>query len=178
MACFTMDENLVKIRRHEVNRELERLKERVAALSNELHELDITQRVLERLSGAKRGSTSAGDQSQSETASQTSQGSQMSIRAMIKEALMDARQRGLPGLAPRHIREYISSTYHRDVGQQINTTASRMWRDLHEIDKDEKIGLFSLPPKENPEGEQSVQDTPSGLFSTQHDREAGQGGGT
>lgn len=71
----------------------------------------------------------------------------MTIRQMVKEALMDARQRGLRGITPKEIREYISREFGRDIGQQANTTASRMWRDIGEIDKHED-GLFYLPDRD------------------------------
>lgn len=32
---------------------------------------------------------------------------------------------------------------------QINTVASRMWRDVREIEKDEEAGLFRLPSKDD-----------------------------
>lgn len=89
------------------------------------------------------------------------------------------RQRGLAGRTPQEIRDYIEITYGQQIGQQINTTASRMWRDVKEIDKDTETGLFRLPPNEKPVDAQSRQDTSTGLFNNpEHGREAGQGGGT
>ncbi|MFN0262407.1 hypothetical protein ACKTEK_00875 [Tepidamorphus sp. 3E244] len=175
-----MDINIIKLRRHEVSRELERLEKRITALQSELEELTVAERVIARLSGEDgRAAGSPDEPESSPSVGDDAGGTQMTVRAMIKEALFDARQRGLPGLAPRHIRDYIAHHYHRDVGQQINTTASRMWREVGEIEKDESSGLFSLPSKEKPTGQESVEDRPVGLFSNPaQGREAGPGGGT
>jgi hypothetical protein len=143
-----MDSNLIKIRLHEVATEMDRLKGRLALLAAERDELEIAERVINRLSGGKRVDAGSETESQPSPSARTEEGKQMTIRQMVMESLMDARQRGLPGLAPKHIREYIQSHFGRDIGQQANTTASRMWREIGEIAKDEETGLFSLPSKE------------------------------
>lgn len=174
-----MNFDLIKQRRDEVSRELERLRELTSALTTELDELDIAARVIVRLSS--ESSEDHSEKSELESASRAYEGvgANVTVRQMVTEALMDARQRGVPGLAPKHIREYIQRHYGRDIGQQANTTASRMWRDIGEILKDEKTGLFSLPFKEKPASERSGQDAPAGLFSDQQQsREAETGGGT
>lgn len=174
-----MNPDLIKIRRHEVTRELERLQERKDALTIEMEELDIAERVMGRLSGGLRSEVSPRHESKPPQASRPKTGEGMTVRQMVKEALMDARARGLPGLAPKHIRDYIQSTFGRDIGAAANTTASRMWREIKEISKDEKTGLFSLPQNEKPASAKSEQDTPAGLFpDQQQSREAETGGGT
>ena len=168
---MNIDTDKIKIRRGELESEIARQTEEIARLSeemqsnqSELDELLIAERVIARLSGRNAGET--------RKAAGVNRGPNKSptIRQMIAEALMDARQRGLPGLTPQGIREYIREAHGRELGQQVNTTASRMWRDVKEIDKDTETGLFRLfdrnsggaAPEEAKTG--SAEDTPGFHF--------------
>lgn len=163
-----METRFIENRREEILTEMAELKGRLKDLQMELDELAVVERVINRLTGKP-----------SQAAAQKTEkpGSKPTVRQMIKAALMDARQRGLPGLAPKEIRAFIQNTYGQEIGQQINTTASRMWHDLREIEKDETTGAFFLP-KEKPADEVTVESPSTGLdHNPEHDREAGQGGG-
>lgn len=144
-----MDVHAIQIRREEVERELARLNERVTLLSTELEELNIAEKVLGRLSGAKRNSSSPANERHTPTTSKKGKGKLPTVREMIKEALMDASQRNVEGLTPNEIRQYIKNAYRVEIKQQINTTASRMYRDWKEIGKNEEKGIFMLPGKDN-----------------------------
>ncbi len=93
---------------------------------------------------------------------------------------MEARQKGIPGLAPKEIREYVQKVHKRTIGAPINTVASRMWRELGQLDKCEETGLFSIPDKEKPAGVNLFEPiSPAGsLFQPAKGREAVPGGGT
>lgn len=164
-----METRIIENRREEIANEMTELKGRLKALQLELDELDVAERVINRLSG---NPVSHGPEKTEKP------GTKPTVRQMIKAALMDARQRGLPGLAPKDIRTFIQNTYGQQVGQQINTTASRMWHDLKEIGKDEATGAFFLP-KEKPADDTTVESPPAGSDRNQEPgREAGQGGAT
>lgn len=175
-----MDKHIITIRRGKVEREIEQLKSQLDILLAELKDLEIAERVIDRLLGPGHAPTNTvGESKQPELVKGTAEGG-LTIREMIKAALMDARQRGLPGRTPNQIRQFIASVYGRDLGQQINTTAYRMWRDIKEINKDEITGLFSLPGKEKPSDNYTVAGSSEGLFDKPEakGREAGPGGGT
>lgn len=175
-----MDGNIIKIRRGEVEREIANLNDRVQTLKSELSELDIAEKVLNRLTGASGGSSGEANQREASGFASESPQERPTVRQMIMASLMDARDRGAPGLAPRQMRDFISKVYGVDVGQQVNTNASRMLHELKEIEKDEKTGLFSLPSKEKPSDTTTVESPSEGLFRNPEaqGREAGPGGGT
>jgi hypothetical protein len=162
-----MNMSLIEKRRSEIEAELKELNERISALKMEMGELDIAARVIGRLTGTEVAKDVRGEDKS---------GSALTIRQMIKAALMDARQRGLPGMRPQEIRAFIKLTYRQDVRQQINTTASRMWHDWKEIEKDEASGRFYLP-KEKPVDDASLETPSTGSDSNpEPDREGGRGG--
>ena len=157
-----MDGNLIKIRRGEVEHEISLLKQQMDALTAELGELDIAERVFGRLTGAERPPAREDDERDATASSSGDQAApRPTVRQMILEALMDARQRGVEGLAPKQMREYIARVYGVDIGQQVNTNASRMLHELKEIEKDEITGLFSLPSKDKADGDLLGDATPS-----------------
>ena len=163
-----MDTRFIEKRREEIATEMAELKGRMKDLQTELDELAVTERVINRFAGKPTPQVE-------EKAEKP--GTKPTVRQMIKAALMDARQRGLPGLLPKEIRAFIQNTYGQEIGQQINTTASRMWHDLKEIEKDETTGSFYLP-KEKPADDVTVESPSTGLdHNPEHGREAGQGGG-
>ncbi|HTV70179.1 MAG TPA: hypothetical protein VMF90_16755 [Rhizobiaceae bacterium] len=173
-----MDANVIKIRRGEVDRHIERLKAELDALTAELRELEIAERVFNRLTGAERNTSGKVAESKpSPPKPAVTKKGVMTVRQMVFEALMDARQRGLPGRTPNEIREYLLAHHKMKIGQPINTTASRMWRDLKEINKDE-AGRFSLPEKESAADLLSVGDGPAAVVPNVPSRDAQQGGGT
>ena len=167
-----MDKQLIANRRAEVKQEIEKLKGEMDALTAELTRLDIAEEVFDSLTNAKPSKPEA------ISSSKESPEERPSVRSMIKEALMDAQQRGEPGLAPRHIREYIKTTYQYEIGQQVNTVASRMWHVMKELEKDESTGLFSLPSKDKPASQVSLEDELADLDikPEAQGREAGPGG--
>lgn len=174
-----MDKHLITLRRGELERERDRLNERLATITLELSDLDVAERVFDRLTGAKRGTVSNGDEPTPQGVAKAAGHEGMTVREMIKAALMDARQRGLPGIAPKEARAYMVSVYGRDVGQQVNTTLHRMLTVLKEVNKDEATGLYSLPLKEKPVDDTTVESPSTGLFDNPEakGREAGPGGG-
>lgn len=159
---------LITNRRAEIERELAGLNDQIKGLQAEMAELAVVEKVFARLSGKAEPERARRPEAQSEKV--------LTVREMIKAALMDARQRKLSGLLPKDIRAFIHNTYGAEIGQQINTTASRMWHTLKEIEKDEETGMFSLP-NEKPADDATVESPSAGFESNdQHDREAGQGG--
>ncbi len=173
-----MDGNLIKIRRAKVDGEISLLKERIAKLTSELAELDIAERVINRLSGMSADPDGQASGREPAKAYEAKASGSMTVRQMVTAALMDARQKGEPGLTPSQVREFIRTTYAAEIGQQINTNLHRMYNDLKEIAKDEATGLYSLPSKENPADDVTVESPSAGLFDTQaQGREAGPGGG-
>lgn len=148
-----MENDLIRIRRMEVEREKKALSERLASLDEELHNLDITERTLASLSGAGRHSAGEKFKSNAETDGKTTAPEGLTVRQMVKEALMDARNRGLPGLAPKNIRKYIKDVHGRDIKQQANTVPWKMWHEYKEIEKNIDTGLFYMPSKEPAEGD-------------------------
>ena len=178
-----MDIHTIQERRDELKKKLALLTERFemqsSEISTEIGELEIAEKVWERLSGAKRNSTVTPTERHVSAATKRPKKGKLTVRQMISAALMDARQRNLPGLLPKEIRGYIQTTYELDIGQQINTTASRMWHDLKEIEKDEKSGLYRLP-KEKPVDAVPGEVTSTGLFDqpSAQGRQAGPGGAT
>lgn len=143
-----MDKHLITIRRGEIDRQIGRLQEQLDALNVERGELDIAERVFDKLTGAKRSAPSEANEPRAPSVRIVAKDGRPTIRQMIMAALMDAKQRNFPGRTPQEIREFIKATYNLEIGQPINTNASRMWRDLKEIDKDEASGRFRLPSKE------------------------------
>ncbi|MBY3044833.1 hypothetical protein [Rhizobium leguminosarum] len=163
-----METRFIENRREEIANEMAELKGRLKDLQMELDELAVVERVINRLTGKPTSDVSSKVGKHS---------SKPTVRQMIKAALMDARQRGLPGLAPKEIRAFIQNTYGQEIGQQINTTASRMWHDLREIEKDETTGAFFLP-KEKPADEVTVESPSTGFDDNSvHGGEARRGGG-
>ncbi len=159
-----MDVHTIQIRREEVERELARLNERVSSLSTELEELNIAEKVLERLSGAKRNSSSSANERHAPQAAKKAKGKHPTVREMIKGALMDANQRNVEGLTPNEIRQYIKKVYGVEIKQQINTTASRMYHDLKEIGKNEEKGIFMIPVKEKSPDSTSTNNESGDVF--------------
>ncbi|TAX42235.1 hypothetical protein ELI02_36050 [Rhizobium leguminosarum] len=163
-----METRFIENRREEIANEMAELKGRLKDLQVELDELAVVERVINRLTGKPTSAVPSKVEKP---------GSQPTVRQMIKAALMDARQRGLPGLAPKEIRAFIQNTYGQEIGQQINTTASRMWHHLREIEKDETTGAFFLP-KEKPADEVTVESPSTGFDdNSEHGGEARRGGG-
>ena len=142
-----MDTKIIANRRVELEALREGLSAKLDACMQEMNELDIAEKVINRLSPAseqlepkrtyhrpKRPIKASGSAAKSP-----------SVREVIKEALMDARQRGVAGLTPQGIRDYAKKTYKKELGPMANTVASRMWREAKEIEKDVEAGLFMLP---------------------------------
>jgi hypothetical protein len=173
-----MDADIIKIRRSEVTQEISILKDRIAILSSELSDLDIAEKVFSRLSGASRNSLSTSNEPDAAKASQAKPDGLPTVREMIKSALLAARDSGHPGLTPKQIKSYIQDVYHFDAGPQVNTTASRMFNTLKEINKDETTGLYSLPSKEKSSSIETVGslDEDYEQYLGAKGREAGPGG--
>ncbi|NRC53270.1 hypothetical protein [Neoaquamicrobium sediminum] len=100
-----MNIDLITIREAELKAELTRLRESIDAVEKELDELTIAKGVFLRLTGKAKApaSTSAPKRAKFPRPAQKKPEELPTIRNLVFEALMDARQRGLPGLAPRQI---------------------------------------------------------------------------
>lgn len=170
--------DLVEKRRLHLQQSIAEKMKVIEAEKTELQELEVTKRTLLRLAG---GGADASSASYGATAAQPGRGKPEGIptwRAMIIEALEEAQSRGDGGLEPKEIKAYIRRKYWAGMkGDQVNSNAHRMYKETHELGK---IGSrYVLAKKDKPAGDTSVEDTPTGLFSNpEHDREAGQGGGT
>lgn len=177
-----MNIDLITIREDELRAELARLQDGIKAVEKELEELGVAKGVFLRLTGKVAGaptSTAAPKGVHPSRTAQKKPDELPTIRNLVFEALMDARQRGLPGLAPRQIREYVAQHYDYEMGSAANTVPSRMWRTEKAIRKNTETGLFSLLSKEKPADDISLAGTSAGLFKTPaKGREAGPGGGT
>ncbi|MEN3150903.1 hypothetical protein ABCW43_26710 [Neorhizobium sp. IRAMC:178] len=179
-----MENELITIREAELKAKLARLQESIAAIEQELSELEIAKGVLARLSIKKPAAvvatalTSAAPRSGAAKISQKKPEGLPSIKNLVLEALMDARQRGAAGMAPKDIREFVSTRYSYEMGSSANTVPSRMWRDEKLIDKNTETGLFSLPEKEKPVDVPGKEVSSTGLISNPEQvRRAGPGGG-
>jgi hypothetical protein len=175
-----MESELITSRENELRAKQTRLQEQMLGIERELAELEVAKAVLARLSGKKQVSpvVAAPPAKKSTRAGQKKPGGLPTIKEMVLAALMDARQRNAPGLAPKDIRNFASSRYNFEMGSSANTVPSRMWRDEKIIRKDTETGLFSLPSKEKPADDTTVESPSTGLFSNlAKGREAGPGGG-
>jgi hypothetical protein len=171
-----MDKHFIEVRRGEIEREASLLTERLAALKAETSDLDITERTIDRLTGAKRDSFGAPNKQEAAVSAVAAAAAKPTVRQMIVESLLDARQRGVASLSPKDMRNYIRQAYNLEIGPQVNTNASRMLHELKELEKDEN-GLFRLASKEIPSGSNSLDGTPEGGAETPnaYDCEAGRG---
>ncbi|MEP5781121.1 MAG: hypothetical protein ABJL18_11240 [Hyphomicrobiales bacterium] len=179
-----MEKDLIKNRRDTLEGELARLNARISNINAELNELDVAESVLARLSGKKTqpnklsGDPKPNSQKSKYTERHSKPEGLPTIRELVLEALMDARQRGLQGLAPREIKKYVIEQYNYNMGASANTIPSRMWHLTKELNKDLETGLFSIPEKIEPVDNSQESSSTGSLFSTfQRDRKADQGGG-
>lgn len=172
--------NLIKDRREELEAENKRLQDRILKNNIELEELDVTENVLLRLSGQKKAKPKPAPKAKRSAPARREKPKNLpTVRELVFEALMDARQRGLDGMTPKAIREYVISQYGYNMGPSANTVPSRMWRDTKEITKNTETGKFSLPEKIEAKDNAVDSNSPfASLFTTAaKSREAGPGGG-
>ena len=175
-----MEQDLIMIRESELKAKLARLQDQIVGIEEELEELNIAKGVLARLTGRKQSASpvASAPKKKAAKAPQKKPDGLPTIKELILEALTEANRRGLPGLAPKDIRRYVTRRYNYEMGSSANTVPSRMWRDEKIILKDTETGLFSLPSKEKPTDDNSLAGTSAGLFETPaKGREAGPGGG-
>lgn len=137
--------------RKEVDAVIEKLERRLVELRRDRSDLDAAERVLIRLSG--KSESSRRHVSLEELAADGGVQPKRTIKSLVFEALMDARQRGEAGLRPRDIRSFIKKHHNRDIGQMANTIPSRLWRETKELNKNKETGLFSLPEQNEPAGD-------------------------
>ena len=173
-----MDTTLIKNRRQEVEAEINRLKQTLSEYEAELAELDTVERVLERLSGAKRGAPSAADKPQP-TIIPPETSYEPPLTEKIVTVLTEAYRRGLKGLEPAGIYDAIIAKGWTATKDGVRTTTWRLWNEKR-LDKIAGTSSYSILGNEKPAGETSAKDTPTGLFNQpeQQGREAGPGGGT
>jgi hypothetical protein len=141
------DHTLISNRRAEIAQEVERLEARLSEMRSELSDLETAERVLSRLSGAKRNAPSASDAAKPQEAPSAKPAGTPTLREITLEALGIARSKGRAGYAPKDVREFALKKYGFNMKSQANTIAWRMWKDGI-ILKDEETGLYSLPAKE------------------------------
>lgn len=156
----------------------------IVEAETELTELETAERVLLRLTGAKRPETGAADQRPTPAVSGATE--EPPLTEKIFTVLQEAHRRGLRGLEPSGIYEAIVEKGWSATKDNVRTTAWRLWRE-DRLSKGADSPLYGilLPATEKPEtnttadsispaGEQSaVVDQPE-----QQGREAGPGGGT
>ena len=177
-----MEIDVITEREEELKAKRARVAESLDAIDKELEELAVAKNVMQRLSGKKAAPSSPPKARRKRVKTETQKKPEglPTIRELVLEALMDARQRGLPGLAPKGIREYVAKAHQYEMGSTANTVPSRMWRDEKSILKDTETGLFSLPLKDEA-GDDLLGRTTSPASDHQpgaQGREAGPGGGT
>jgi len=139
---------LIAAHRREIEAEIKRHSDRIDTLRADLADLDIAERVLGRLGGP--GGTQAGQTGElapppgPETdASHIKPPNTPTIPDMISEALHDALRRGVPGLEPKEMTDYIAAKWWPNVPSvAVSPIAWRMWKrgDLRKEDS-----IYRLP---------------------------------
>ena len=170
-----METNLIHRRREEVSQEITRLHKLLAEMEKELVELDTAERVISRLTDAKRSPSSTTDEREQEAASGEKPEGIPTMPEMITEALT-AVGRG-HGLKPKDIRNWIARTYWGGVrGENVSSILWRMWKrgDLKKRASHYRLPLKDETVDENPNEETST----ASLFPSAQGREAVPGGGT
>lgn len=139
---------LIATHRREIEAEITRLRKDILRLENDLRELDIAEKVLGRISGA----TVSPKQETVEEAARRIVADMPhapkpegipTMPDMIAASLKDARKRGLAGLEPKGMADFISAKWWPNVpSEAVGPIAWRMWK-RGELTKNE--GLYALP---------------------------------
>jgi hypothetical protein len=140
-----MNETLAMIaaRRREIETELARLSAQMDALKAELPDLEAAERVFGRFAGGRGGNAQSATQSDARLDASKPPNTP-TIADMIVTALLDARQRGLAGLEPKGMTDYIAKRWWPNVpGVAISPIAWRMWKVQNKLDKHGT--LYALP---------------------------------
>lgn len=171
-----MDTNLIQIRRREVDAEITRLEARLADMRNELADLDTAERVLSRLSGAKRSETRPADKPKP-TVVPPETSYEPPLTEKIFTVLTEAYRRGLKGLEPSGIYDAIIAKDWTASKDAVRTTTWRLWNE-DRLAKVPDTRLYSVLEKEKATDLLSSQEQ-SGAFDQNpaQGREAGPGGG-
>lgn len=143
-----MEHNLILNRRREIEQEVSRLKSLLSAYTVELEELDTVERVINRLSGAKRGEAGAAIEPKPAALSRPSPRNAMTMPQMIEAALVRAHRQGLQGLEPKAITESIAAHGKPEVkNSAVNSISWRMWKSGRLV-KADNSAVYSLPDNE------------------------------
>lgn len=143
-----MDITTIQNRRAEVEQQIARYDKALADLKTELEELAVAERVLLRLSGAKRAELGAADKPDETPTTKAKPDGLPTVRAMILEAMGFAEQRGRKGMSPSEIRAYIQNRHWPDMpSSQVYSNVSRMVHETNDLVKDEESGCYRLAQK-------------------------------
>jgi hypothetical protein len=175
-----MDQNLITNRRREVEAEIERLKLTIGEYEAELAELDTVERVMARLSGAKRVATGPANQQQPTPVQQKAPVKEPPLTEKIVVVVAEAHRRGLKGLEPKEIYDAIVAKGWTADLSAVRSTTWRIWNKHGRLSKpDPDSPLYSVPEREKATDLLSGREQ-SEAFDHQPEqgREAGPGGGT
>jgi (2Fe-2S) ferredoxin len=159
-----MDDSYERVieRRSVVIAGIEEARALLQGMEAELRELEIAQRVLGRLSGRSIEDVSdhnvrlaKGADAVAKAFIDTSRKPEQTptVPVMILDAIRDAHSRGLIGLKPKEMVDYIARTYWPEVKPtSVGPIAARMLAQGRLV-KEPKFGLYALPENETPAGD-------------------------
>lgn len=174
-----MDIHLIQIRRAEIEAEIVRLKQRIADDEKELADLDTAERVIGRLSGAKRSSAGPVAQSAAPAVNSFRSATNPTIPQKITHVMTAAAlfNDGV-GMKPKEIAAEICKKWGPHRGDQITPIVWRMWQRAELVKRED--GTYALPEIKSASGSSFAGKPEAGfLFNPPaQGREAGPGGGT
>lgn len=142
---MTDAKSLIAAHRHEIEAEIKRHHSEISRLQQDLRELDIADRVFGRISNPTIGksATHAVEGIVGEMPVSTKPEGIPTMPDMIASALAHARKRGLAGLEPKGMTDFISEKWWPNVpGVAVSPIAWRMWK-RGELEKNG--ARYSLP---------------------------------
>lgn len=160
-----MEHNLITTRRREVEQEIARLRILIAEAETELADLATAERVLARLSGAKRGPVSEVNKpQQTRLPIEDTSADTLPLTQKIMQVVQEGYRRGLAGMEPREIADAIEAKGWGKVDRGYVRT--RTWRMMDEgkLAKIPGTSRYTMPPEggekkpadQASEGEQSA----------------------
>ncbi|MDH3263449.1 MAG: hypothetical protein OEM24_05580 [Paracoccaceae bacterium] len=170
------DLNTVALRMRAVEQEMARHHDGISACEAELAELRVAEKVLARLSGAKRPEAGE-DRAEKEAATPSTKPE--GIPAMTEMILAILRETSAAGMEPKDIASVVRERWWPDVdGVRVSTAAWQLWK-RGELEKDEGSSLYRLPQEKEPSDKMPGEASEGSLFQPNaQGREAEPGGGT